>query len=131
MALKTVNTDRCIGMAAIAEMFLAIVPWCIGCITDVTVDAFHQAVLFCADAFMHGGITLIENVLHVIGAYIRNRFNAGLFLAEASLGLGNVETRGTLVSACISCNAGCVNTQQQADYQSNETVFNHESMIRR
>ena len=114
MALETINTDGCKGMAAVTEVFLTLVARCIGGITDVTVDAFLQAVLPGTNAFMHGRVTLVENILHVISTHFRSRFNATLFFAEAALGLGNVETRGTLVRACISCDAGCVNTQQQA-----------------
>ena len=81
----------------------------------MAVDAFCQAVLFCADAFMHGRIPLIENIVHVVLTHVPGRFNATLRVAVAALGLGDERTRGILVRACISCHAGRVNAKQQAE----------------
>jgi hypothetical protein len=131
MALETVNADRCIGMAAVAEVSVAVDTWCIGGIADMTVYTFVQAVLLGADPFVHGRITLMEKVLHVVGTHILGWLDAALFIAVASLRLWDIgaSTR-FLIRVGITCQAGCVNTQQQAGYQSNETVFNHVSMIR-
>ena len=115
MTLKTVNTNRCKGMAAVAEMLLAVDVRRIRGIADVAVDACRQAVLFRADTFVHGLVTLMKKILHVIFSHFLSRFNAALFLAEASLGLGNVEARGTLSRICIPRKSWRVNARQQAE----------------
>jgi hypothetical protein len=131
MALETVNIDGCIGMTAVAKVFFAVDTRCIGSIADVTVNAFMQAVLLGTNSFMHGRITLMKKVFHVVGTHILGRLDAALFLAVATLRLGDIGASGrTFVRVGVTCQPGHVYTQQQAGYQGNETVFNHRSGIR-
>jgi hypothetical protein len=85
MALETVDIDSRIAVAAVAEMLLAADTRCIRRIADVTVDAFHQAVLLGADATVHGLITLVKDVFHVVPAHVCSRFHTALGFTNAGL----------------------------------------------
>ena len=131
MTLKTVDADSCIGVATVAKMFLAIDARCIFSITDMAVDTLFQAVLPATDTLMHGRVTLVEYVLHVVGAHFFNGLHAGLLFAVASLGLGDEESlRRFTCRSRISRHAWRLHAKQQAEYHGNETVFKHEPMIR-
>ena len=119
MALETVYIDSSIAMTAVAEVFLAGDARGIGCIADMAVDAFNQAVLPGADAFMHGLVALVQDVLHVIGTHVSGRFYATLGLTEPCLGLGYPGQQG------VSCLARRNHAEQHTEHQNYETVLDH------
>ena len=85
MALEAVNVDRRVGVAAVAEVFLAAYPRRIGCAAHMAPDAFIQAEPFGADTLVHGFIALVQDVLHVIPAHVGRGFDAALCLAHPAL----------------------------------------------
>ena len=86
MALKTINADGSVAMTAAAEMFIAADAWRIRRVTDMTVDAFIQAVLFVTDTLVHRFITLVEDILHMVLAHVRGGFYTALCFTKAALG---------------------------------------------
>ena len=78
MALEAVDSDGRVAVAAVAEMLVAAVARGIRGIADVTVDALFQAVLRGTDAVVHGLVTLVQDVFHVIPAHFRSRFHTAL-----------------------------------------------------
>ena len=66
VALKAVNADRGIAMAAVAEMFFTADARCIRCVTHMAVNALDQAVLLVTDTLVRRFITLVKNVLHMV-----------------------------------------------------------------
>jgi hypothetical protein len=55
----------------------------------MAVDAFFQAELFGAYTLVHGFITLVQEVLHVISAHIRGGFDASLCFTHPVLCFGH------------------------------------------
>jgi hypothetical protein len=115
VALKAVNTDSGINVAAVAEMFLTVGARRVFCVADVAGNTFLQAVLPGAYTFMHGRITLLEDVLHVVDAHLSGRRDAALFRAETTLGHGNDRTQCVFIRRHISSCAWRVHTKQQAE----------------
>lgn len=72
VAFKAVQLDAGGAMAAGAEVLAIVIEYAgnfsifTGC--GVTVDAFLQAILFGANAFMHGQVSLVLEQVHVCGA---------------------------------------------------------------
>mgnify|MGYP001823539985 FL=1 len=87
MTLETVNTDRRVSMTTAAEVIVTADPGIFVVLvrSDMTINAFGQAVLLGSYAIMHGIVTLVKQVLHVIFPDVIEGFHARLFLAETCL----------------------------------------------
>ncbi len=119
VALKTVYADRCIGMAAAAEMFFTANTWCIRCSTHMTVDALDQAVLLVTDAFVDRFIALVEDVLHVVHAHVLRFLYAALCITEAALGFRNCREQ-------VVCHEWRNYAWQHAQSKDDETDISHQ-----
>ena len=85
MTFKTVDVDSRIGVTAVAEVLRTACPRCIGRAAHMAVDAFVQAVLGGPDAFVHGLITVMQEVLHMVPAHVLRGLYAALRLTHAPL----------------------------------------------
>jgi len=80
MTFKAVQFNTDSTMTAGAEMFAAVIEdandFTVLIRSGVAVDALNQAMLFGTNTVMHGRITLVQQIFHMVGTNIGSRLNA-------------------------------------------------------